>query len=610
MPHGAGLIVTITAGLVAAFIGGYIATRLRMPTIVGYLLAGVAIGPFTPGFTGDVQVATELAEIGVILLMFGVGIHFSLRRLLSVRRLAVPGALGQIFAATLLGGGLAYSWGWGLGGALVLGLALSVASTVVLLRGLMEQDLLETTHGRVAVGWLIVEDLVTVLILVLLPATASVLGGTSGHGAAAALGGSKALLAFALAIGKTAFFVAVMILLGTRLFPWLLMRVARTNSRELFSLAVLAVALGVAVGAWLLLGVSLALGAFLAGMVISESDQSHQAAADALPLRDAFAVLFFVSVGMLFNPSVLLAAPGRVLAVVAVVIVGKAIAGFLLVVMLRGPVRTGLTVAMGLAQVGEFSFIVAELGRELNLLPDEGYQLVLAGALLSISLNPLLFRAIEPVEAWLRARPGLWRRVEHEADRDLAASEHDAALHDHAIICGYGRVGRFLTDLLRQRGIHCLVVELNQRRVEELRAQGIPALFGDAANPELLHHAGFERAQVLVLAMPDPLSVRRVVEHARQINPSIAVIARTHSLREWEYLRERVDEVVLGEREAALEMARATLIRFGLPDTEALHVVEELRRDAELGSLRASALTDTPLEIPPAPREEALSGKG
>lgn len=581
MPHGAGLIVTITAGLVAAFIGGFIATRLRIPAIVGYLLAGVAIGPFTPGFTGNVKIATELAEIGVILLMFGVGIHFSLRRLLSVRSLAVPGALGQILAATVLGGGLALGWGWGLGGALVLGLALSVASTVVLLRGLMEQDLLETTHGRVAVGWLIVEDLVTVLVLVLLPALAVSLGGTPAQGAHAA-GSSNVLLEFFAAIGKTALFVALMLFVGVRAFPWFLMQVARTNSRELFTLSVLAVAMGVAVGAAMLLGVSLALGAFLAGMVISESDQSHQAAADALPLRDAFAVLFFVSVGMLFNPSILLSAPGKVLAVLAVIVIGKALAGFGLVALLRGPARTGLTVAMGLAQVGEFSFIVAEMGRQLRLLPEEGYQLILAGALLSISLNPLLFRAIAPLEAWMMRHPRL-RKLSGQGAPDLQPQpgEHHP-LRDHAIVCGYGRVGSLVTRLLQQRGVPCVVVELNQRRVDEIRSGGTRALFGDAANPDLLSHAGLAHARVLVLAMPDPLSVRRVVEHARALNPNITLIARTHSESEWNYLRERVQEVVLGEREAALEIAGATLQSFGASPQEAAAEIEGLRRHPAL----------------------------
>ncbi|MFN3651969.1 MAG: cation:proton antiporter [Armatimonadota bacterium] len=584
MPHGAGLIVTITAGLVAALIGGFIATRLRMPTIVGYLVAGIAIGPFTPGFTGDVKVAAELAEIGVILLMFGVGIHFSLRRLLAVQSLAVPGALGQIFVATALGGGLALSWGWGLGGAIVLGLALSVASTVVLLRGLEEQDLLDTGHGRVAVGWLIVEDLVTILILVMLPALAVSLGGTAGHGAAAALGGSNVLLAFVLAVGKTALFVALMLFVGARAFPWFLMQVARTNSRELFTLSVLAVALGVAVGSAMLLGVSLALGAFLAGMVISESDQSHQAAADALPLRDAFAVLFFVSVGMLFNPSILMTSPGRVLAVVAIIIVGKALAGFALVALFKGPLRTGLVVAVGLAQIGEFSFIVAELGRQLQLLPDEGYQLLLAGALISISLNPLLFRTVEPLERWIKSHPRLsWLAGDRAPAPDMTEGGHPP-LHDHAIICGYGRVGSLVTTLLQHRGIPCVVLELNQRRVDDLRSRGTLAFFGDAANPDVLRHAGLDRARVLVLAMPDPFSVRRVVEHARALNPEITIIARTHSESEWIHLLTYADEVVLGEREAALEIARATLTRFDLTPDEALSLVETLRGRVELGS--------------------------
>ncbi len=604
MPHGAGLIVTITAGLVAALIGGFIATRLRMPAIVGYLLGGVAIGPFTPGFHGDVKIASELAEIGVILLMFGVGIHFSLRKLLSVRALAVPGALGQILAATIFGGALALSWGWGVGGAIVLGLALSVASTVVLLRGLMDQNLLDSGHGRVAVGWLIVEDLVTVLVLVVLPALAVSLGGTQGPGAAAGIAGSNALLAFALAIGKTALFVALMLFVGTRAFPWFLMQVARTNSRELFTLSVLAVALGVAVGSAMLLGVSLALGAFLAGMVIAESDQSHQAAADALPMRDAFAVLFFVSVGMLFNPSILITAPVKVLAVVAVVVVGKALAGFLLVALLRGPVRTGLVVAMGLAQVGEFSFIVAELGRQLKLLPDEGYQLILAAALISISINPLLFRLIEPLDAWLYANPR-FRRLAGEPQPDLEPhDEAHAPVRDHAIICGFGRVGSLVTALLRHRGVPCVVLELNQRRVEELRAQGTTAYFGDAANTEVLEHAGVGNAKVLVLAMPDPLSVRRVVEHARALNPDIAIIARTHSESEWSHLSAVVDEVVIGEREAALEIARATLTRLDVPEGEANDLIDALRGRRELGMEQIPAQGLLPVEkaaLAPAP---------
>ncbi|MGV3719518.1 MAG: cation:proton antiporter [Actinomycetota bacterium] len=585
MDHGAGLILTITASLVGGFIGGFAARKLRLPVIVGYLAAGIAIGPFTPGFTGDAKIAAELAEIGVILLMFGVGIHFSLRQLLSVRGVAVPGALGQIAVATGLGIGLAMWWGWGFGAGLVLGLALSVASTVVLLRALMENDTLDTVHGRVAVGWLIVEDLVTVLVLVLIPALAVALGGKPIEGDS----GGSVLGSLVMALGKTGVFIAFMVFLGTRAFPWLLAQVARTDSRELFTLAVLAVALGVAVGASVLLGVSLALGAFLAGMVISESDQSHQASADALPMRDAFSVLFFVSVGMLFNPMFIFSAPGKVLAVVAVVVVGKALIAYLIVVLLGYPLRTALTVAIGLAQVGEFSFIVAELGRKLGLLPDAGYQLTLAAALISITLNPLLFRTLDPVEAWLMKQSWmaalLRRRTAADSTMPAVVAADSQELREYAVICGYGRIGSLVGELLESRGLPCLVIEQNQRQVDALRKRGVTAMFGDAANPELLAHAHLDRVKVMVIAIPDPLATRRIIEHARAINPELKIIARTHSEREWAYLREQVVEAVLGEREAALEMARATLTRLEVPASEVQDTLSALRIQREMDPL-------------------------
>lgn len=598
MPHGNGLILTLTAGLVVAFLFGSVAARLRLPVVVGYLLAGVLLGPFTPGFTGDRQIVSELAEIGVMLLMFGVGIHFSLRQLLAVRSLALPGAVGQIAAATLLGIGVGYAWGWGLGGGLVLGLVLSVASTVVLLRALIARGVLESPHGRVAVGWLIVEDLFTVLVLVLLPALAALVGAqptTADHVSHAAPTAGNVFVDLLLALGKTAFFVLLMVLLGTRVFPWLLARVARLGSRELFTLGVLALALGVAVGAALLLGVSLALGAFLAGVVISESDQSYQAAAEALPLQDAFAVLFFVSVGMLFNPAILLQAPERVLAVTAIIMVGKAISGFLLVALLGGPVSTGLTVAAGLAQIGEFSFIVARLGRQLGLLPEQGYQLVLAGALLSIALNPLLFRTIDPIERWIRRRPQLLSLLEWRTrSLEMGAPTVPSELQGHAIICGYGRVGSLIGRLLECRDIPYVVIEQNQRLVEELREQGIRAYFGDAANPQLLEHLHLRQARALVLAIPDAVATRRAYEFAREMQPGLEIIARTHSEAEWLYLRERADEVILGEREAALEMARSTLERFGLSRDEVEKIGQELRGQVEMDQWVAGRLRVTP----------------
>ncbi|MDQ3553339.1 MAG: cation:proton antiporter, partial [Chloroflexota bacterium] len=391
MTHEPVLISTIAIGLTAAFIGGLLARRLRLPAIVGYLIAGMAIGPFTPGLVADEGIATELAEIGVILLMFGVGIHFSFRDLLAVRSIAVPGAIGQVAVATLLGVLLGVGLGWGLGGGIVLGLAVSVASTVVLLRALMERNELDTAQGRIAVGWLIVEDIFTVVMLVLLPTIAPLMGGSSGGAAPGEFGALGEVL---LAVAKAGVFALLMGIFGIRVVPWLLGVVAREGSRELFTLAVLALALGIAFASSAIFGVSFALGAFLAGAVVSESDMSHQAAADALPLRDAFAVLFFVSVGMLLDPAFLLAQPLAILAVLALIVVAKAVSAFGIVAAFGYPLRTGLTVSAGLAQIGEFSFILASLGLALGLLPMEGFQLIVAGALLSITINPLLFGAI------------------------------------------------------------------------------------------------------------------------------------------------------------------------------------------------------------------------
>jgi CPA2 family monovalent cation:H+ antiporter-2 len=415
MDHATELIGTIAVGLTAAFLGGLLAQRLRLPLIVGYMLAGVAIGPFTPGFVADLHLTPQLAEIGVILLMFGVGNHFSIGDLLAVRRLALPGAIGQVVVATLLGAGLARFWGWSLGAALVFGLALSVASTVVLLRALTERGDLATPAGRVAVGWLVVEDLIMVVALVLLPALALPLGGTA-VGATATPGGADLALTLALTLGKVAAFVALMLVAGVRVIPWLLVRVERTGSRELFILAILAIALGIAYGAAEFFGVSFALGAFLAGVVVNESELSHRAAEEALPLREAFAVLFFVSIGMLIDPVFVVAEAGRVLAVLLIVVAGKALVAALLVRLLGGDLRSGLTVAAGLSQIGEFSFILGSMGLALGLLPEAGYNLILAGSLLSITVNPLLFWAISP----LTARLGSRRRAPATVDQTAA----------------------------------------------------------------------------------------------------------------------------------------------------------------------------------------------
>jgi CPA2 family monovalent cation:H+ antiporter-2 len=537
-----------------------------------------------------------LAELGVILLMFGVGMHFSIRDLLSVRRIALPGAVGQIAVATLLGIGITSLWGWSFGSGLVLGLSLSVASTVVLLRALLDGDLLDAIHGRIAVGWLIVEDLFTILVLIILPILAVPLGGHAADHAAE----GPVLVTLGLALGKLVLFGALMYFVGTRLIPWLLVQVARSGSSELFTLAVLAVALGIAFGAASLFGVSFALGAFVAGLVVSESDLSHRAADDALPFRDAFAVLFFVSVGMLFDPAFLLAEPLKILAVVGVIVVGKALAAALIVLTFGYPVRTGLVVAAGLAQVGEFSFILAELGLSLGLLPESGQQLILAGAIISITLNPLLFWLIDPVEHWLRARPRLAALLEREASALVALPpEVEHAAHNHTIICGYGRVGSVVGMALERHNRPFIVIEQDHRRVEELRAKHIDAIYGDAGTPALLEHANLGGASVLVVATDEALVTRQIVEHARHDRPELPIIARTHSWEELEALRKvGVEAVVMGELELALEMADHTLRRCGVPDDAAEETLLDLRRHVELRHPHEVAELDSAASLP------------
>ena len=597
MPHDTALIATISVGLVAAFIGGVIASRLRLPPIVGYLLAGIAVGPFTPGFVGDAEIAPQLAELGVILLMFGVGMHFSIRDLLAVRRIALPGAVGQITVATLLGIGVASFWGWSFGAGLVLGLALSVASTVVLLRALIDGDLLDAIHGRIAVGWLIVEDLFTILVLILLPVVAVPLGGVALGGSAA---GGSVLVTLGLALGKLALFGALMFFVGTRVVPWLLVQVSRHGSSELFTLAVLAMALGIAFGAASLFGVSFALGAFVAGLVVSESELSHRAATDAVPLRDAFAVLFFVSVGMLFDPAFLLQEPLKILAVVAIIVFGKALAATMIVLVVGYPLRTGLVVAAGLAQVGEFSFILAELGLSLGLLPETGRQLILAGAIVSITLNPLLFLAIEPLENWLRARPQLAARMERSASALATLPENEEHVAgNHTIICGYGRVGSVVGMALERHGCPYIVIEQDHRRVEELRERNIDAIYGDAAAQSLLEHANLGTARALVVATDEALVTRQIVEHVRHDRPDLPIIARTHSWEEVEALRERgVEAVVMGELELALAMVDHTLRRCGVTEAQAEETLKDLRRRVELKYPRQMAELEPTSALP------------
>ncbi|MCJ0763693.1 YbaL family putative K(+) efflux transporter [Variovorax terrae] len=561
MPHSVALINTIAAGMGLALILGFLAARLKLPALVGYLLAGVIIGPFTPGFVADAAIASQLAEIGVMLLMFGVGLHFSLDDLLSVRKLALPGAVVQMAVATMMGMGVATWWGWSLGGALVFGLALSVASTVVLLRALETLGILDSFTGRIAVGWLVVEDLAMVLVLVLLPPLGGWLNGT---------GGASDPLALWEALGLTLLqvggFVALMLVVGRRVFPWVLWQVTRTGSRELFTLCVVAAAISIAFASAALFGVSFALGAFFAGMVMRESEFSHRAAQESLPLRDAFAVLFFVSVGMLFNPMVLVERPLQVLAVVGIIIVGKSLAAAALVVAFRYPLNTALTVSASLAQIGEFSFILVGLGGSLGLLPAEGQSLVLAGALISIAVNPLVFRAINPLQRWLRARSAFARRLEQRDDplAELPMSTDAKFLSRQVVLVGYGRVGRRIAAALAAHDIPYVVAEQNRELVEQLRAQGVPAVSGDAADPAVLIQAHIARARMLVIATPDTLNVRQMIGIARTLNPAIETVVRTHNEEEARLLeQENAGKVFLGEQELAQSMTRHVLERSG-----------------------------------------------
>ncbi|MEO7338582.1 MAG: YbaL family putative K(+) efflux transporter [Caldimonas sp.] len=545
------LITTIAAAFGLALVFGFLAVKLHLPALVGYLLAGVIIGPGTPGFVADVDIAAQLAEIGVMLLMFGVGLHFSLDDLLSVRRIALPGAIVQMAVAAALGAGVATMWGWSLAAAIVFGLALSVASTVVLLKALEAAGILESVNGRIAVGWLVVEDLAMVIVLVLLPPLAGL----------ATPGGAKIGSALWLTLGRTllevAAFVALMLVVGRRVFPWLLWQVTRTGSRELFTLCVVAAAVTIAYGSAELFGVSFALGAFFAGMVLRESRFSHRAAEETLPLRDAFAVLFFVSVGMLFDPRVLVDEPLRVLLVVAIVVVGKSLAAALLVVLLRYPLGTALTVSASLAQIGEFSFILAGLGMSLGVLPAEGQSLILAGALISIALNPLLFAANAPALRWLRERSEFARRLDRSDDplAELPSETEARFLQNQVVIVGYGRVGKGIATALRAAGVAFVVADENREVVEALRRTGQAAVLGDAVEPATLIQAHIARARLLVIATPETVAVRQTVATARTLNPAIEVVVRSHNAEEAALLEsEGSGKVFVGERELALAM--------------------------------------------------------
>lgn len=562
MPHDVSLIATIAAGFGLALLLGLAASHLRMPPLVGYLLAGILIGPATPGFVADMGLAAQLAEIGVMLLMFGVGLHFSFADLMAVRRIAVPGALVQIAVATLMGMGVASLWGWSLGASLVLGLSLSVASTVVLLRALESQGLLRSTQGQIAIGWLIVEDLVMVMVLVLLPALAPILVADP---ASTASNASAGLLdAVGMTLLKVGAFIAFMMLVGRRLLPKALWWVARTGSRELFTLAVVAAAVGVAFGAAKLFDVSFALGAFFAGMMLRESEFSHRAAEESLPLRDAFAVLFFVSVGMLFDPAVIWQQPLKLLLVVAIILVGKTLAAVALVLAMRYPLGTALTVGVSLAQIGEFSFILAGLGVSLKLLPVEGQSLVLAGALISIGLNSALFSAMAPLRQWLLARSDLARQMDLRDDplAQLPPSTDEQLLRQQVVLVGYGTTGQHIAQALREQGTPVVVVDHRRDAVQTLREQGLAAVSGDATLPETLVQAHIVHAAMLVITSRDSAQSRRMVDIARTLNPGVQVILRGEEDEASLLETETGGTVIVDARERAHGMARVVCQRM------------------------------------------------
>ncbi len=528
------LISILVGGFVVAFIFGIIANRLRIAPIVGYLLAGIVVGPFTPGFVADGLLAHELAEVGVILLMFGVGLHFSIGDLLSVRKIAIPGAIVQIVVATILGWGLAYTIGWSLSTGLMFGLTLSTASTVVLLRALEDRRLIDMQEGRIAVGWLIVEDVAMVVALIVVPSVSGAL-----KGEVAQFGGLLATVGVTL--GKIALFVAFMLVIGKRLIPWALDQVSKTGSRELFTLAVLAIAFGVAFGSTALFGVSFALGAFFAGLILNESELGHKAATETLPLRDAFAVLFFVAVGMLFNPNILISQPWALLGTFLIIVIGKSFAAWLIVLMFGHPQRVALTISASLAQIGEFAFMLAELGVTLGLLPAEGRDLILAAAILSILVNPLWFMAVD----WIQSRSS-------SVDRSAQPS---FSVKNHVILVGCGRVGRVVNGALREANQPIVIIEYNAEIVDGLRAKGASAILGNAAVPGILESANAADARLLINAIPNVFESGQIVERARALNSSIEVIVRAHSDAEVEHLKHHGAEVVImGEREIARRM--------------------------------------------------------
>ncbi|MDI3281877.1 cation:proton antiporter [Polyangium sp. 15x6] len=581
--HAYDLILTLTGGLLAALLLGMLTHRLGASPILGYLLAGVVVGPRTPGFVANLELASQLAEVGIVLLMFGVGMHFHLGDLLKVRRIAIPGAIVQSLIATALGAAVAVAFGWSTSAGLVLGMSVAVASTVVLIRMLTDHDALETPHGHVAVGWLIVEDIFTVVILLMVPVLASLRGAHASP--------LQAVGVIGIGLVKLSALIAIVLVFGARAVPWFLTRVARSRSRELFTLAVLAVALAVATGSAVIFGASMALGAFLAGMVVGQSKVSHQAAADALPMRDAFAVLFFVTVGMQFDPRSLLAQPGLVLSVLAIILLAKPLAALVVVVVLGYSVRTALTVAIGLAQIGEFSFILADAANKVDLFPTEGRSVLVASAIASIALNPLLFRLMDPLEEWLRDRPTLWRGLNRRAEargealREQAPKEPVRACDVRAIVVGYGPVGRTAVDILDRFNVCSVIVELSIDTVTELMNTGRNAVYGDARRSEVLHAAGIETADYLVVTTPNPETRAAVVNVARSLQPDLPIFVRAHYMSERAALEtHRATAVCYEEAEVAVRLAEMLLTEIGVEpeqiESESLRIRTDLRPGA------------------------------
>jgi len=568
MEHNVPLISTIAMGFGLALVFGFIAERLKVPALLGYLVAGILIGPATPGFVADMAIAAQLSEIGVILLMFGVGLHFSLDDLMSVKWVAIPGAVVQMTVATLLGMGVASLWGWSLGESLVLGISLSCASTVVLLKALESRGILISMDGRIAVGWLVMEDLVIVLVLVLMPSLAEVIKGAPGQD----------FSAIWFVIGETllqvAAFIAIMLFAGRRIIPWVMWQISRTGSRELFTLSVVAAALGIAFGAAKLFGVSFALGAFFAGMVMRESEFSQRAAEESLPLRDAFAVLFFVGVGMMFDPTVIWNEPFHLLAVVLIIMIGKSIAAFILVILLRYTLTTALTVSASLAQIGELSFILVGLGISLGMLPQEGQSLVLSGAIISIALNPLMFKLVDPFRDWLLKKSAWARHLEHRTVpfSQLPETTETAYLSGQVVLVGFGTVGKKMSQILRAQSIPFVVIDQHRDVVEDLRDQGMAAVSGDAIEPAVLIQAHITNAAILVITTPDPVNVSRMIETAKTLNPEVEIVLNANSEEEARLFEEAgYGKVFVAERELGVNMSRHVIERFVTPKVVAGH---------------------------------------